>query len=185
MEDKMHVAETESGEDLNEVEIHTPAEWSGLKLKKLREKKGYTTKELARQSGISERTIVKFEKGISDINGRPCEEIIQLVYAIGGRCRMEDLLNVERFDVRAYEEEQRMNYMASIKRMKIENPEQYARMKEAKAKKKQELEQQKEKLAEQMRLAQEKLAEQMRQLQDKQQKLKKQTDDEDFELYEV
>ena len=185
MEEIMHQAEpvTETGND--QTERLTPAMRSGQKLTRLREKKGYTVKELARQTGIAEKLISKFEKGSVDINKRPCEEIIQLVYALGGRCRMEDLLNVERFDIKAYEEEQRKKQIERIEKLKKESPEQYAQMKEAKARKKQELAQQQEKLAEQMKAAQEKLNEQMRMLHDKQQKLMKQTKEEEFELYEV
>ena len=62
-------------------------------LKKLRENKKITQKELAKKSGISIRTIQAYESNYRDINKMQIANAIQRKKVL--KCRIEDLLEVE------------------------------------------------------------------------------------------
>ncbi len=163
----------------------TPAEISGIKLAEIRKKKGYSVKILSRISGIKENTINKMEAGIIDLNHRPCDEVVQLVFALGKGCHMEDLLTIKKFDVNAYEEEQRQKKIENIKLMKREQPDKYAILQKEKAKKKQEINDKTIRIAEKKKLIKQNYEAKLFKLCEEEKKLAEKSQEEFFELFDV
>lgn len=60
------------------------------KLKKFRERKGLSQKDLENLTGVSKRVIQNYEQGVRDIDGVSGERLYRFAIALG--CRVEDLL---------------------------------------------------------------------------------------------
>lgn len=60
------------------------------KLKELRQKKGYSQKELSQASDVNIRMIQYYEQGIKDINAAAALTVYRLAQALG--CSVEELL---------------------------------------------------------------------------------------------
>lgn len=60
------------------------------KLKKFRERKRLSQKELENLTGVSKRMIQNYEQGVRDIDGVSGERLYRFALALG--CRVEDLL---------------------------------------------------------------------------------------------
>lgn len=63
---------------------------SPTNLKRIRAKIGFTQKELARKSGVSERTIKSYEQRENDINKAQVNIVRAFTFVLG--CRIEDIL---------------------------------------------------------------------------------------------
>lgn len=64
-------------------------------LKRLREMRGFTQKELAERSGISLRTLQDYEQGRKPINQAAAITVYNIAQALGSGKRVEDLLELE------------------------------------------------------------------------------------------
>lgn len=74
-------------ERMNEI-LNKPTK--GSKLKKLRESRGLSQSELAKESGVSLRSIQMYEQGVNDIDKAQAQTLYKLSRVIG--CEIEDLL---------------------------------------------------------------------------------------------
>lgn len=63
---------------------------NGSRLKKLRESRGLSQSELAKESGVSLRSIQMYEQGVNDIDKAQAQTLYKLSRVIG--CEIEDLL---------------------------------------------------------------------------------------------
>ena len=82
--------ETDISVFLKEMEKKCVAHPSGTKLKKIRESRGLSQAELARESGVKLRNIQMYEQQINDIDKAQARTVYKLARAIG--CEVEDLL---------------------------------------------------------------------------------------------
>lgn len=73
---------------------HVPHTIKISNLKKIRNQKHITQKELANRSGVPFKTIGNFEQQLRDINCASVNIVYRLAAALG--CRMEDLIGKER-----------------------------------------------------------------------------------------
>ena len=64
------------------------------KLKKVRQEKGMTQKELAEVTGLNFRTLQHYEQGSKDLNQAAAITVYQLAEALG--VMIEELLEIER-----------------------------------------------------------------------------------------
>lgn len=61
------------------------------RLKAMRQRQGYTQKEIARKAGVNFRMYQSYEQGYKDINHARIETVQKIATALG--CGMEDILN--------------------------------------------------------------------------------------------
>ena len=63
-----------------------------MKLKEMREKRGYTQAELAERAGLNLGTYRMYEQGVKDINKAAAITVYKLAQVL--RCAVEDLLEL-------------------------------------------------------------------------------------------
>lgn len=62
-------------------------------LKKMRQRKGMSQKQLAEESGVSIRMVQYYEQGVNDINKAEALTVYRLAHALW--CKVEDLLELD------------------------------------------------------------------------------------------
>ena len=61
------------------------------RLKEMRESKGLSQSQLARESGVNVRMIQHYEQGVRDINRAEAETVLRLADALG--CDVREIMN--------------------------------------------------------------------------------------------
>lgn len=61
-----------------------------MKLKTLREQKGFTQQQLASKSGVNIQTLRKYEQGVKNINNAKLKTILKLAICL--ECSLSDIL---------------------------------------------------------------------------------------------
>lgn len=75
----------------NELQMLRRCTWYDSALKRMRQEKGITQKELAEKSGVSQRTIQAYEQGRKDINKASVSSVLAMSNALG--CNLSEIID--------------------------------------------------------------------------------------------